>query len=120
VDFDRPGDVFLADCPARLALDIVADKWSLVALYGLSKGPRRHGELAGLIGGISLKVLTDTLRRLERHGVVRRREYAQVPRRVDYELTELGRTLLGPIEALKDWAEANGYAVAAHLDRAAS
>ncbi len=71
MDFDRPGDVFLADCPARLTLDIIADKWSLVTLYGLSQGARRHGELGALIGGISLKVLTDTLRRLERHGLVR-------------------------------------------------
>jgi DNA-binding HxlR family transcriptional regulator len=58
-------NVFLADCPARLAVEIIADKWAVVVLYGLADGPRRHGELVELIGGISKKVLTQTLRRLE-------------------------------------------------------
>jgi DNA-binding HxlR family transcriptional regulator len=118
VNFDRPGDVFLADCPARLALDIIADKWSLVTLYAVSRGPRRHGELVELIGGISSKVLTDTLRKLERHGLVSRRDYVEVPRRVEYDLTELGRTLIEPIGTLTSWAEANGERVLAALDAA--
>jgi DNA-binding transcriptional ArsR family regulator len=69
-------------------------------LYGLTRGPRRHGELLALVGGISKKVLTQTLRRLERHGLVRREAYPGVPPRVEYELTDLGRTLGG------DWVEA--------------
>jgi DNA-binding HxlR family transcriptional regulator len=110
-DFQRPGDVFLADCPARVAIEAIADKWSVVVLYGLSRGPRRHGELIELIGGISKKMLTQTLRRLERRGLVSRRAYPEVPPRVEYELTPLGRTLIEPIGALTRWAERNGPAL---------
>jgi DNA-binding HxlR family transcriptional regulator len=105
--------VFLADCPARLAVDIIADKWSVVVLYGLSRGPRRHCELVELIGGISKKMLTQTLRRLERHGLVSRRTFAEVPPRVEDDLTDLGRTLIEPIGMLTRWAERNGDAGAA-------
>lgn len=105
------GNVFLADCPARLAVEIIADKWAVVVLYGLADKPRRHGELAGLIGGISRKVLTHTLRRLEGSGLVARHPYAETPPRVEYELTELGRTLIDPIRMLAQWAEAHGDAI---------
>lgn len=105
------GNVFLADCPARLAVELIADKWSLVTIYGLSQGPRRHGDLVGLIGGISKKMLTQTLRRLDSHGLVTRRAYAESPPRVEYELTALGRSLIEPIDALTRWAEAFGPAV---------
>jgi DNA-binding HxlR family transcriptional regulator len=115
-DFDRPGDVFLADCPARLAVEVIADKWSVVVLYALSKGPRRHGELVDLIGGISRKMLTQTLRRLAAHGLVSRHPYAEVPPRVEYRLTELGATLIAPIELLTNWAEHNGNAIIEALD----
>jgi DNA-binding HxlR family transcriptional regulator len=111
-EFGGPGDVFLADCPARLAVEIIADKWAVVVIYGLSQGPVRHGDLVELVGGISKKMLTQTLRRLERHGLVRRHAYAEVPRRVEYELTALGRTLIEPIAVLTSWAEHNGEAVA--------
>ena len=111
------GNVFLADCPARLAVEIIADKWAVVVLYGLAAGPRRHGELAELIGGISKKVLTQTLRRLQGSGLVDRQVYAEAPPRVDYALTELGRTLVEPIRMLAEWAEANGEAVLDARDR---
>jgi DNA-binding HxlR family transcriptional regulator len=115
--FDRPGDVFLADCPARLAVEIIADKWAVVTVYALGNGPRRHGELKALIGGISSKMLTQTLRRLQRHGLVRREVFAEVPPRVEYTLTELGRTVLEPVSVLSRWAEQNGDAIlAAHDD----
>ncbi|WP_020659248.1 winged helix-turn-helix transcriptional regulator [Amycolatopsis benzoatilytica] len=110
------GEVFLADCPARLAVELIADKWTVVVLAGLSRGPVRHGELIELIGGISRKMLTQTLRRLESHGLVRRHAYAEVPPRVEYELTPLGATLTDPIQVLTDWARANGDAVLAALD----
>ena len=100
------GNVFLADCPARLAVEIIADK------------PRRHGDLARLIGGISSKVLTHTLRRLESSGLVARHAYAEAPPRVEYEFTELGRTLIDPIRMLAQWAEANGDAILDAQDRA--
>ncbi|MET9532961.1 MULTISPECIES: helix-turn-helix domain-containing protein [unclassified Streptomyces] len=111
-----PGDPFLADCPARLAVEVIADKWTVVVLYGLSKGPVRHGELIELIGGISRKMLTQTLRRLEAHGLIRRHAYAEAPPRVEYELTSLGATLIEPIHMLTEWARANGDAVLDALD----
>lgn len=111
-----PGDPFLSDCPGRLAVELIADKWTVVVLAGLSKGPVRPGELAGLIGGISRKMLTQTLRRLESHGLVRRRAYAEAPPRVEYELTPLGATLIDPIHALTEWARAHGEAVLDALD----
>lgn len=114
-----PGGVFLADCPARLAVELIADKWTVVVLAGLSEGPVRHGELAEMIGGISRKVLTQTLRRLEAHGLVRRQAYAEAPPRVEYELTPLGATLIEPIHTLTEWARANGDAVLDALDSAA-
>ena len=110
-EFTGPGDVFLADCSARLAVEIIGDKWAIVVLYGLSRGPRRHGELLALVGGISKKVLTQTLRRLERHGLVRREAYPGVPPRVEYALTDLGRTLMEPVAALTSWAEHYGSGV---------
>ncbi|WP_413760791.1 winged helix-turn-helix transcriptional regulator [Streptomyces sp. MMBL 11-3] len=113
-----PGHPFLADCPARLAVELIADKWTAVVLFGLSRGPVRHGELIELIGGISRKVLTQTLRRLEAHGLVRRHAYAEVPPRVEYELTALGETLIDPIHTLTEWARANGDAVLDALDAA--
>jgi DNA-binding HxlR family transcriptional regulator len=107
----RPGVFFLADCPARQAVELIADKWTVVVLAGLSEGPVRHGELIELIGGISRKMLTQTLRRLEAHGLVRRHAYAEAPPRVEYELTPLGTTLIEPIRTLTEWARTNGDAV---------
>ena len=109
----EPGDVFLADCPARLAVEVIADKWAVVVLWGLNDHSRRHSELIELIGGISKKVLTQTLRRLQTNGLVARTDHGGVPPRVEYELTELGRTLMVPIRLLTEWAEENGDAVLA-------
>jgi len=103
------GQGFLADCPTRLATEILADKWAAVVLFGLSQAPRRHGELVQLVGGISRKVLTETLRRLQEYGLVERR--AESARVVEYRLTDLGQTLIEPIETLTDWARDHGEAV---------
>ncbi|MCO5967636.1 winged helix-turn-helix transcriptional regulator [Actinoallomurus soli] len=111
-----PDAVFLADCPARLTVELLADKWTAVVLYGLSEGPVRHGELIEMIGGISRKMLTQTLRRLEAHGLISRHAYAEVPPRVEYELTPLGATLIDPIHMLTEWARAHGDAVLDALD----
>ncbi len=111
-----PCDSFLADCPGRLAVELIADKWTAVVLSGLSEGPVRHGELIEMIGGISRKMLTQTLRRLQAHGLVRRHAYAEVPPRVEYELTPLGATLIDPIHILTEWARTNGDAVLNALD----
>jgi DNA-binding HxlR family transcriptional regulator len=98
-------DVFLADCPARTTLGLVADTWSVVVVHALGEGPRRYGELQERIGGISKKMLTQTLRKLERNGLVQARRLRTAPAGMEYSLTELGRTLLEPVRALSRWAE---------------
>ena len=105
------GTVFLADCPARAAIEILADKWAAVTLFALRDGSKRHGELVVLIGGISRKVLTQTLRRLQSSGLVDRHVFAEAPPRVEYSLTELGHTLDEPIRMLTEWARVNGGAI---------
>jgi DNA-binding HxlR family transcriptional regulator len=100
---------FLADCPTRLTVEILSDKWAALVLFALSRQPRRHGELVEAIGGVSRKVLTQTLRRLARYGLVERHEVTA--RHVEYRLTELGGTLVEPIEALTEWARTHGEAI---------
>ncbi|WP_335980302.1 winged helix-turn-helix transcriptional regulator [Streptomyces sp. CA2R106] len=103
------GPVFLTDCPTRLAVEILSDKWAVLVLYALGRRPRRHGEIVDAIGGVSRKVLTHTLRRLQQYGLVEHRTEA---RQAEYRLTDLGRTLVEPIEVLNDWAKQYGGAVA--------
>jgi DNA-binding HxlR family transcriptional regulator len=98
-------DVLDALCGARQVLDLVADKWAILAIYALGEGTRRTGDLQRRLGGISPKVLTETVRRLERNGLVLRRTYPVVPPKVEYSLTPLGRTLLLPLNDLCQWAE---------------
>jgi DNA-binding HxlR family transcriptional regulator len=98
-------DVFVADCPARSTLEVIADTWSVVVVYALRDGPRRYSDLRDRVGGISKKMLTQTLRKLERRGIVERRSLATVPKGVEYRLTDLGRSLLEPVSVLARWAE---------------
>ena len=98
-------DVLLESCATRQALERLASKWRVLVVYALLAGAQRHAELRRRIPGISAKVLTETLRDLERDGLVERHVYAEVPPRVEYELTPLGRTLHAPLEALGRWAE---------------
>jgi DNA-binding HxlR family transcriptional regulator len=98
-------DVFLADCPARTTLALVADTWSVVVVFGLRRGPRRYSDLRDRIGGISNKMLTQTLRKLERAKLVQRRALRTAPAGVEYRLTALGESLLGPVSVLARWAE---------------
>lgn len=100
-------DAFMAMCPTRHVLDTVGDKWAALLVNVLADGPRRHGELRTTIAGVSQKMLTQTLRQLERDGLVLRSVTPSVPVRVDYELTPLGRTLVPVVRALKDWSEAH-------------
>jgi DNA-binding HxlR family transcriptional regulator len=97
-------DVFLADCPARTTLRLVADTWSVVVVYALGEQPRRYSELQDRIGGISNKMLTQTLRKLEQNGLVQARRIPSAPPGVEYRLTELGVTLLDPVRSLSWWA----------------
>ncbi|RGA05069.1 transcriptional regulator [Microbispora triticiradicis] len=115
---DSAGSVFFADCPARLAIEIITDKWAVVVLFALSRRPCRHGELVDLIGGISRKVLTQTLRRLQGYGLVERHSYAEAPPRVEYSLTDLGLTLVEPIAVLTEWARTYGGAVVSFQEAA--
>jgi DNA-binding HxlR family transcriptional regulator len=100
-------DVFNPNCDSRQVLALLADRWSMLVIYALRRGVLRHGELKRMIGGISQKMLTQTLRALERDGIVRRRAYAVVPPRVEYTLTPLGRTLLDPLRSICRWAESH-------------
>ncbi len=93
-------DVFLADCPARTTLALVGGTWSVVVITALGEQPRRHGELVERIGGISKKMLTQTLRRLEQNGLI---DHGGAT----YRLTALGASLLEVVRALADWAEHN-------------
>ncbi|MGW5451995.1 winged helix-turn-helix transcriptional regulator [Nocardia sp. NPDC003979] len=110
-----PYGEFEADCPARLGVDLFGNRWLPVVVYMLRDGPQRHSELLAGIGGISQKMLTQTLRRMERMMLVRRRRYAEAPPRVEYELTGSGRDLLVPIHALGAWVDAHGAEVSAAL-----
>jgi DNA-binding HxlR family transcriptional regulator len=99
-------DAFMVECPTRQLLDSVSDKWVGLVLCALGEGSKRHSELARRIAGVSQKMLTQTLRTLERDGLVTRTVTPSVPVRVDYELTPLGRSLLPVMVGIKDWAEA--------------
>jgi DNA-binding HxlR family transcriptional regulator len=88
-------------------LSRIGDKWSVLVVMLLRHGPRRFSELKREIGGVSQRMLTLTLRGLERDGLVTRSVYATTPPRVDYELTPLGHSLREPVEALGDWAFAH-------------
>jgi DNA-binding HxlR family transcriptional regulator len=99
------GDAFDPDCPTRVVLDRIGDKWTVLVIGALQDGPLRFSVLRSRIGGVAAKVLTQTLRAMERDGLLTRTVHAQVPPRVDYELTDLGASLTGPIQTLTDWAE---------------
>jgi DNA-binding HxlR family transcriptional regulator len=101
------GDAFDPNCPTRLILDRIGDKWSVLVVLSLRDGRHRFTELRDRIGGVTPKVLTQTLRAMERDGLLTRHVFAEVPPRVEYELTPLGHSLQGPIQAVTDWAEAN-------------
>ena len=82
----------------------VGDKWSVFVIMLLGDGPRRFNEIKRMVGGISQRMLTLTLRGLERDGLVTRTVFPTIPPRVDYELTDMGHSLLKPVTALADWA----------------
>src|SRR6266702_6865071 len=104
-------------CPARTVLGRIGDKWAIYVVDRLGDGPRRFSELNRGIEGITSRMLTVTLRGLERDGIITRTVHASVPPRVDYELTPLGRTLLDTIGQLVAWADAHiGEIEAARAD----
>lgn len=106
-------NVYDARCPTRMVLDRLADKWALLVLDLLRDGPVRFNGLRRAIPGLSQKVLSQTLKRLERDGLVARTVFATVPVTVEYAVTPLGRTLTDTVASLAHWAERNMDAVLA-------
>ncbi|GGK60248.1 transcriptional regulator [Planomonospora parontospora subsp. parontospora] len=100
-------DAYLAACPARQLLDTISDKWVSLLLNALADGPKRYSDLSRIVAGVSQKMLTQTLRSMERDGLVTRTVTPAVPVRVDYELTGLGRDLQPLMRAIKSWAESH-------------
>lgn len=98
-------DAFLAACPSRQVLDRISDKWVTLILVALADGALRYRDLCLIIAGVSQKMLTQTLRTLERDGLVSRTLTPGVPPRVDYALTQLGESLMPAVNAIKTWAE---------------
>lgn len=94
-------------CPVRQVLDQVGDKWTTLIIMLLDEGPARFNALRRAIPDISQRMLTQTLRNLQRDGLVARQVFPTVPPAVEYSLTPLGRSLLGPINVLAKWADEN-------------
>ena len=98
---------YASDCPSRRILDLIGDRWTVLVIGALSDGPERFSAIRSRVEGISAKMLTQTLRALERDGIVTRKVTAEVPVRVDYTLTAAGQSLRAPLKALEDWAIAH-------------
>ena len=111
-----PPDAFARECASRVVLDRIGDRWTVLLVVALSDGALRFSQLRTKIEGITPKVLTQTLRALERDGLVTRTVFAEVPPRVEYELTDLGRDLLAPIDAVRIWAEQNAARIVANRE----
>lgn len=94
-----------ASCPPRQALELIGDRWTLIVVKALANGNQRYGELHRSIEGISQKMLTQTLRSMERDGLVGRTVHPVVPPKVEYSLTSLGRSLIDLLDAIDTWAE---------------
>ena len=103
-DLPHRGDAYDRTCPCRQVIHLIGDKWTVLVVDSLADGPKRFGELRRRLDGISQKVLTQTLRALERDGLVSRTVYP-LPLAVEYALTPLGATTVSLLEAVRDWAE---------------
>lgn len=110
----EPANPYNLNCPSRDLLDLIGDKWSILILCCLQQGPIRTGVLVRSIGGISQKMLTQSLRALERNGMVERVNHSEVPPRVEYSLTPLGRSLSELARTMEQWLVANYPAIVAH------
>lgn len=105
-------DIFLRDCPTRAVLELLASKWTMLVLVALEDGrPMRFAELRRRLDGVTPKVLTRTLRALEREGLLTRSVYPTVPPRVEYRLTGLGQEAGGLVQGITDWSMANIAAI---------
>ena len=106
-----PPNVLNEMCPSRQTLEIIADKWATLVLVSIARGINRHNRMLREIGGISKKMLAQTLRKLEQNGIINRKVYPVLPPMVEYTLTPIGRELMEPISMLGTWAEKNSEAV---------
>lgn len=104
-------------CPSRSVLELLAEKWALLVIFRLRVKEHRTAELRREIGGVSEKMLIQTLRKLERFGMVERIDYGEVPPRVEYKLTALGESLSLPVERLERWVAKNIFAVVRAKER---
>ncbi len=104
-------------CPLRQVINIIGDKWTLPVLYVLTQGTKRYSELQHEIPGISKKMLTQTLRRLESDKIVERKVYPVVPPKTEYNLTVFGKKLIEPLEVLANWAEIHQAELQSICDR---
>ena len=102
-----PANVLDPNCPSRVIFQRIGDKWASLVIQVLGDGPVRFSELRKMVSVVTPKVLTQTLRALERDGLITRTIHAQVPPRVDYELTSMGESLLQPLAMLREWAESH-------------
>ncbi|HWA72091.1 MAG TPA: helix-turn-helix domain-containing protein [Polyangiaceae bacterium] len=102
-----PPNVYAAQCPSRVVLDRLTSRWGVLVLVALLEGTHRFRELARKIGGVSEKMLSQTLQTLESEGFVVRTAYAEIPPRVEYSLTPLGTEAAERVRGLVDWIEAN-------------
>lgn len=96
----------LPSCPVETTLTLIGDRWKVLIVRDLLEGTKRFGELKRSVGNISQKVLTSNLRAMEQSGLLTRTVYAEVPPRVEYTLTEIGRSLQSVMNALSDWGTA--------------
>jgi len=112
----RAGDVYAAACPTRQLLDRIADKWTVLLLTTLDGGPMRFNALKRHVEGVSQKMLSQTLKQMERDGLVSRAVEATVPVTVSYAITPLGETLVEALQSIIDWAEIRMPAVDAARD----
>lgn len=116
---DQPAtpDVYLRGCASRTALEVIANKWTHLAVCALRDGPMRFGALQRRLQGVTQKMLTQTLRTLERNGLVTRTVYPTIPPRVDYELTDLGRSAVGVLDEILSWSEQHSAEITAARHR---
>jgi len=102
---DATPDAYRKGCASRTVLDVVANKWVHLVVCALRHGPKRFGELRRQLDGVTQKMLTQTLRALERDGLITRTLYPSIPPRVDYELTDLGRQVAGLLDNILVWSQ---------------
>lgn len=102
---ERKTNPCFKQCPSRRFIELIGDKWALLVLHALTNGPRRNGQLMQEIEGISQKMLTQTIRRLEANGLVSRHDFKTIPPKVEYSMTEFGISFCTVLGSLDDWLD---------------